>query len=218
MTAAPLVPSPLYGLRTWSVVGGSGQERLAGPQRGAPWPVGGEWLVATCATDPSHDAPARACACGVHAWHPGRRSARRVLGRRGMVAGVVEAAGAIEVHREGFRAERARPRALFVPPRANAGLLARLASAYAAETVPVRRPAEIVAWCDARGYGLAPEVVATLLGPAAVAEARRRVRTMRLRVAATVAVIAALVAIGLAATDTPHGRTLNGRTGPVYIP
>jgi hypothetical protein len=39
-----------------------------------------------------------------------------------------------------------------------------------------------------------------------------------LRVASVLAVIAALVAIGLSTTDTPHGKTLNGRTGPVYIP
>ena len=34
MTAPQLVPSPLYGLRTWSVAGAHGQERLAGPQLG----------------------------------------------------------------------------------------------------------------------------------------------------------------------------------------
>src|SRR5689334_20714480 len=114
MTAAPLVPSPLYGLRTWSVAGTHGEERLAAPQRGVAWPAGGDWLVARCDVDPSHDAPARGCVCGIHAWHPSRRAARRVLGRRGVIAGVVEASGAIELHRDGFRAERARPRALFV--------------------------------------------------------------------------------------------------------
>jgi hypothetical protein len=38
MSGPPLVPSPLYGLRTWSVVGASGEERLAGPQQAAPVP------------------------------------------------------------------------------------------------------------------------------------------------------------------------------------
>jgi len=217
MTAPPLVPSPLFGLRTWSVTGGPGEERLTGPQQGTPWPVGGEWLRASCVTA-QHDAPAPACACGIHAWHPGRGAARRVLGRRGAIPGVVEAAGAIELHRDGFRAERARPRALLVGPRANAALIARLCGAYGAEAVSIRGPRDVVAWCEARGYGLEPGVVDELLGPAAVAEARLRRRRMRLRLAGALAVIAALLAIGLAATDTPHGRTLHGRTGEVHVP
>jgi hypothetical protein len=217
MTVAPLVPSPLYGLRTWSVAGGHGSERLAAPQRGTPWPDGGAWLTARCAVD-THDAPARGCACGIHAWHPGRRAARRVLGARGAIPGVVEAAGAIELHRDGFRAERARPRALLVGPRANAELIRRLSAAHGAEAVAVRGPDDVVAWCAEHGYGLEPAVVDELLGPAAVAEARRRVRSARLRVAAALAVIALLLGAGLVAYDPPHGKTLNGRTGPVYIP
>lgn len=217
MTAAPLVPSPLYGLRTWSVAGGRGAERLVGPQQDTPWPEGGAWLEARCDVA-QHPAPARACGCGIHAWHPGPRSARRVLGTRGAIAGVVEGAGAIELHREGFRAERARPRALLAGPRADAALVRRLGTAHAAEVVAVRGPADVVAWCGERGYGLAPDTVDELLGPEAVAATRRRTRAARLRVAAAVAVIAALVAIGAAVTDVPHGKTLNGRSGPVYIP
>jgi hypothetical protein len=217
MTAAQLVPSPLYGLRTWSVAGGRGEERLAAPQRGIPWPDGGAWLTASCATS-THDAPARACGCGIHAWHPGRRAARRVLGARGTIPGVVEAAGAIELHRDGFRAERARPRALLVGPSANAELIRRLSAAHEAEAVAVRGPDDVVAWCAAHGYGLEPAVVEELLGPAVVAEARRRARAARLRLAVGLAVIALLLAAGLATTDTPHGKTLKGRTGEVYIP
>jgi hypothetical protein len=214
MTAPPLVPSPLFGLRTWSVAGASGEERLTAPQQGTPWPVGGEWLHARCATA-SHDAPARACACGIHAWHPSARAARRVLGTRGAIAGVVEAAGAIELHRDGFRAERARPRALLVAPRANAALIERLSAAYGAEALAVRGPRDVVAWCEARGYGLEPDVVNALLGAELVARERRRVRVMRLRVAAALVGIAMLVAIGAAATADPGDRTLYGRTGEV---
>jgi len=214
MTAAPLVPSPLYGLRTWSVAGED--ERLAGPQQGTRWPDGGAWLTARCAVT-SHDAPARACACGIHAWHPGRRTARRVLGARGAIPGVVEAAGAIELHRDGFRAERARPRALLVAPGANAALIGRLSAAHGAETVTVRGPADVVAWCRERGYGLEPDVVDELLGPVAVAEERRRARVMRLRVAGVLAAIALLLAIGIAATGHPGERTLHGRTGEVHV-
>jgi len=214
MTAPPLVPSPLFGLRTWSVVGERGEERLSGPQQGTPWPVGGAWLHARCATE-QHDAPARACACGIHAWHPGRRGARRVLGPRDAVGGVVEAAGAIELHRDGFRAERARPRALFLGPRANEALIGRLSAAYGAEAVKVRAPRDVVAWCDARGYGLEPGVVDALLGPELVRRERRRVRLVRLRVAAALAAIALLLAAGLAATSDPGDRPLFGRTGEV---
>jgi hypothetical protein len=217
MTAAPLLPSPLYGLRTWSVAGGPGEERLAAPQRGTPWPDGGAWLHARCEAA-SHDAPAPGCACGIQGWHPGRRTARRVLGARGAIPGVVEAAGAIEVHEDGFRAERARPRALLIAPRANAELIRRLGAAHHAETVDVRGPADVVAWCEARGYGLEPGVVDALLGPAAVAAARRRRRGVRLRIAVVLAAVAAALAIGIATTDTPHGRTLNVRTGPIHVP
>jgi hypothetical protein len=217
MTAAPLVPSPLYGVRTWSVVGGQGDERLAAPQRGTPWPDGGAWLTAHCGVA-THDAPAHACGCGIHAWHPAHGAARRVLGTRGAIAGVIEAAGAIELHRDGFRAERARPRALLIAPRANAGLIRRLCAAHGAEAVAVRSPADVVAWCRERGYGLEPDVVDSLLGPAARAEERRRTRAMRVRLAAAAAVIGLLLAVGLATTEPPHGKTLNGRSGPVYVP
>jgi hypothetical protein len=141
-----------------------------------------------------------------------------VLGRRDTIGGVVEAAGAVELHRDGFRAERARPRALLVAPRANAALVRRLSAAYGAEAVAVSGPRDVVAWCDARGYGLAPDVVDALLGPETVAEARRRTRSAWLRVAAALAVIALLVGIGAAATHVQHGETVSGRTGEVQIP
>ena len=152
VSAPPLVPSPLYGLRTWSVVGESGQERLSGPQQPAPWPVDG-WLTAACAGGAGHFAPAPDCECGIHAWHPRKRSARRVLALRRQVAGVVEARGVIELHRDGFRAEHARPFALFLSPGANAALVRRLASAYSVEAVPAGGPGAVVDWCRFRGLG-----------------------------------------------------------------
>jgi hypothetical protein len=213
VSAPALVPSPLYGLRTWSVVGPSGAERLAGPQQSTPWPEGGGWLTATCMRDAGHAAPATGCECGIHAWHPARRSARRVLAIRREVPGVVEAGGAIEVHRDGFRAERARPFAVLLAPRANAGAAGRLAAAYGAELVPVDGPDAVLDWCRDRGLGLEPAVVDSLLGPERVAAERRVVRTRRLRFAAALAAIAALLGTGLVATDDPGDRTLQGRTG-----
>jgi hypothetical protein len=216
MSEPTLVPSPLYGLRTWSVVGEPGEERLAGPQMQEPWPDGGEWLTATCASDPGHAAPASDCACGVHAWHPSLRTARRVLATRREVPGVVEARGAIELHREGFRAEQARPFALMVAPGRNAALVDRLAAAYDAEAVPVSGPDAIVDWCRSRSLGLEPEVVDELLGPERVSEQRRRVRVVWLRFAAGLAAIAVLLALGLAFTASPGDRRLFGRTGEVH--
>jgi hypothetical protein len=218
MSAPPFVPSPLYGLRTWTATGAQGDERLAGPRQGTPWPTDGEWLEAGC--DRSHRAPAPGCDCGIHAWHPGLHGARRVLMSWREIPGVVEAEGAVELHEDGFRAERARPYVLFAGPHANVRLSRRLADAYRIDVVGVDDADAIVAWCRARGLGLAPDVVEELLGPDAVAATRRarraRVRGTRLRIAAAVAVIAVLVAIGLAATGDPGDRTLHGRTGPVH--
>jgi hypothetical protein len=214
----PLVPSRLYGLRTWSAVGEQGEERLAGPQVGTPWPAGGAWLTASCAAEP-HAAPAPDCACGLHAWHPGPGAARRLLRRHFEVPGVLEAEGAVELHREGFRAARGRPYALFVAPRANAARIARLAAAYDAEVVRVGDADAIASWCRARGLGLSPDAVERLLGPEVVAAAgavrRRRTRATAFRLALVGVLIGLMVAGGLAATSNPGDRPLFGRTGEV---
>lgn len=220
MSATPVVPTPVYGLRTWRVVGEIGGERLAAPQQDATWPTAGEWLDASCSRVPEHRAPARDCGCGVHAWHPRRRAARRVLAGRREVPGIVEAAGEIEVHQDGFRAERARPHALLLAPGRNAGLLRRLADAHRAEVVDVGGPDAVLAWCRARGLGLDEAVVAELLGPEAVARQRRarrsRARGAGLRIAVVVVAAALMVVLGLTvATDPPGERVLKGRTGEI---
>ena len=219
MSTPALVPSPLYGLRTWSVAGERGAERLAGPRQGTPWPYDGAWLEARC--EELHAAPAPGCDCGIHAWHAGAHGARRVLALPREIPGVVEAEGAVELHHDGFRAERARPYALFAGPHANARLVRRVADAYGIDAVAVHDPDAIVAWCRARGVGLAPDVLERLLGPDVVAEARRvrrrRARTFGLRIAAALAAIAVLVGVGIAATDSPGDRTLNGRAGEIRV-
>jgi hypothetical protein len=217
MSAPALVPSPLYGLRTWAVVGARGDERLAAPQQRTPWPDGGSWLAARCE---GHAAPAPGCGCGIHGWHPNAAAARRVLGRRGAIPGVVETTGAVELHRDGFRAERGRPYALFLRRGGNGRLVERLAEAYAAEVIPVGEPADVLGWCRERGMGLEPRVVDELLGPERVAaerDARRRKRRAdRLRLVAVLAAIALLLGVGLAATDDPGSRPLYGRTGELH--
>ena len=219
----PLVAGPLYGLRTWVVVGPPGAERLAGPHRDVPWPDGGAWLEATCARDPGHAAPEHDCACGLHAWHPSAANARRVLASRREVAGVVESQGNIEIHPDGFRAQRGRPHALVVTPMRNAALAGRLAHAYDAEVVAVDGPRELAAWCRERGLGLEAPVVDALLGPGAVAAwrdaSRRRARRLVAGVAAWIAVAVLLALLASFALPDPEGpRVLRGRAGEVTVP
>jgi hypothetical protein len=219
MTAPELVPSAVYGLRTWAAIGAQGEERLAGPRQGTPWPTDGAWLEARC--DHGHAAPAADCDCGIHAWHPGPHGARRVLRLRWEIPGVVETEGAVELHRDGFRAERARPYALFVGPLGNAARARRLADAYGIEAVAVDGADAVVAWCRARGLGLAPDVVGELLGADALAAARRERRDRRrragVRVAALLVAVAALVGVGIAVGGQPDDCTVSGRTGEVRV-
>jgi hypothetical protein len=223
MSDAPLIPAALYGLRTWRVACDDVRgEHLIGAYDDVPWPDGGAWMHANCERG-GHAAPAAGCLCGIHAWHPDRASARRVLARRFDLPGVVEAAGAIELHEEGFRAQRARPRALVALPGRNARLVARLAERYGAEVVEVDGPAALLAWCHDRALGLDAPAVARLLGDGAVLahqeERRRNRRRDALRVAGTVAVAGALLSAGLAFASgppSPHG--VFGRTGWVVRP
>ena len=213
MTAAPpLVPSAVYGLRTWTVVGERGHERLAGPHRGVPWPTGGEWLDATRET--GHAAPAGGCHCGLHAWHPRPRWARRCFATRDDIPGIVEARGAIELHHDGLRGQHARPHALVRTRRSNPALLDRLAAAYGQPIVDVRSPDDLLSWCRERGLGLSEEVIASLLGPRE--RERRRLAPVALRLAAVAAVVAVLLLLGTG-DDEKGERDLYGRTGPVQV-
>jgi hypothetical protein len=212
-----VLPGALYGLRAWDVVGERGSERLAGPQRHEAWPTAGAWMTATC-TD-SHSPPATGCSCGLHAWHPRLRWARRCIGGRRQIPGVVEACGPAEVHEDGFRAQRGRPYALMRTSWANPALLDRLADAYAVPVVDVRGARELLAWCRERRLGLDEDVVAAMLGPRAGEGRRRRARLVRtsvLRLAAVAGAIGVLVALGI--THEPKGtRVLFGRTGPIVV-
>jgi hypothetical protein len=217
MSAMPLVPAVLYGLRTWTVTGAHGEERLEAPQRGVTWPAGGAWFEATCPA--GHAAPAGECACGAHAWHPRPRWARRSIAARREVAGIVEACGAIEVHEDGFRAQRSRPYALVQAPWSNPALLRRLAAAYRVPVVAVSGPRELLAWCRERGLGLDETVVAGLLGVPATERRRarmRRLRTTALRLGVLAAAVSLLLALGIA-SDPKGDRVLFGRTGPIHV-
>ena len=218
MAEPPLVAGPLYGLRTWAVVGPPGEERLAGPERGTPWPDGGEWLCATCDRDARHVAPEHDCVCGIHALHPDEANARRVLRLRGKVPGIVECDGPVEVHAQGFRARRGRPHALVLLPGRNGGLLGRLSRRYGAEVIEVRGPADLERFCDEHGLGLAPAVVDELLG-STTAEEWRRASRRRSRLAVARVLLALLVTIALAVIayaawpDSPGRHYVYGRSG-----
>jgi hypothetical protein len=196
----PLVPGPLYGLRTWRVVTDDGVEHLAAPHRRTPWLAGRGWVQATCAQ--GHAAPAAGCRCGIHAWHPRRASARRVLASRFDLPGIVELDGVVEVHEDGLRAERARPYAFVRLPRRNPYVIERLARTYGAEILDLRRADELLELCRERDLGLHPRVVEGLLGADAIQQRRQiRARQRRqdaLRLAAALVAAAALAGVGLA--------------------
>src|SRR3954447_15470686 len=153
----PLVPGAVYGLRAWAVSGGPGEEELVGAYAAVPWPPG-RWLEATCRNGQDHAAPAQGCSCGIYALHPRPAAARRVLAVRGRIGGIVEATGAVEVHEEGFRAQRARPHALMIGPR-NPALVRRLAARYDVELIDSRDPKALLEFCRERGLGFDEDVV-----------------------------------------------------------
>jgi hypothetical protein len=221
VTESPFVAGPLYGLRTWKVVGEPGAERLAGPETGAPWPDGGAWLEAICPRE-AHRAPQHACTCGVYGLHPNMDSARDVLASRFVLAGIVECDGAVEVHGDGFRAERGRPHAFVLTPLRNRALVGRLADAYDAEIAEVRGAKELVTWCHERDLGLEPGAVDRLLGPGTAARSHReRVRRTRRLVAGLLAWLVLSVVLAFAAVaampDPKGPHDVYGRAGRIHI-
>jgi hypothetical protein len=193
---APLVAGSLFGLRTWRVVSDDGGEYLAGPLTGTRWPTGGDWLRASC--EVGHVPPHADHDCGIHAWHPTRRSAREVLAVRGVIPGILEAQGPVEVHDDGFRAQRGRPYALVALPGRNARLIRRLAEHYDAEVVEASGPAALLTFCRERAK-------------------LRKARIDVLRFVAIVAACLVLIALGLSVITDPSGpRTLYGRTGEIH--
>ena len=220
MTDRPLVPGPVYGLRTWLVGGSPGAERLVGVHARTPWPEGGAELVAVCTVTAAHVPPVPGCTCGLYAWHPSRAAARRVCGVRGEIPGILEATGALEIHDDGFRAARGRPHALVALPGRNLALIERLAAAYDAEVLRLRRPDDLADHCAEHGLGLTPAVVEQLVGRDRVErgrrDRRRRALAAGLKVAALVLALAAIGAV--AHGHTEHGKILHGRAGEVRVP
>jgi hypothetical protein len=104
----PDLAATIVGYRAWKVASRAiGQEVGLRPLGGGAdhW-RGAEEVRARCGTmfhaapDPSHH-------CGWNAWHDPLRVEREL--RRGRVVGAIACRGRVEVHRDGFRAEWARP-------------------------------------------------------------------------------------------------------------
>ena len=98
--------------------------------------------------------------------------------------------------RSGFRAQRARPYAFVRVPGRNPFLIERLAAAYGAEVLDLRRAEELLAVCRERSLGLQEPVVEELIGAEAIAE-RRRARARQRRNDA-LRVVAALLVVAIA--------------------
>ena len=215
---AALVPGPLYGLRTWSVAGADGEERLEGPLQPAPWPPGGEWLTATCAVDPRHAAPEPGCTLRDPrlAPAPERGAPRaRVLAAASRASSRPAARWRSTATASAPSAPgpaRSSPRA-----RSNAALLGRLAEAYRAEVVRRRRRrTRSSPGAASTTSGSPPAVVDELLGPRGRRRASAaRAAPTRLRLAGVAFAIAIAILLGLEFTADPGDRPLFGRTaGP----
>jgi hypothetical protein len=222
VTPDPLLPGRIYGLRTWRVVDSDGRPHLAGPYQHTPWPAAGLAVEAVCTEGGAHDAPAPDCQCGVHALHPSRKAARRVLGGRAEIPGVVEAWGDVQVHDAGFRAAYGRPYALVLQPGRNERLIRELAREYQVEVLELRKPDELLDHCRRRKLGLEENVVDELLAPGHPQQRRRarrrQARTNVLRVAAAVIIGLVMFALGQQLFVDPHGpEVLSGRTGAITV-
>ena len=178
----PLVPGAVHGLRTWSLsLDRESRPGLIGYGH-TRWEPGGRPTRAEClpgdGTPAAHPegspVPAEGCACGLYANHTWARDPNSDFLRvDGMglepddVFGVVEAWGRMEVHEDGFRAEFARPIALFA--RTGAELewdvpSERMAAEYGCVLIRVGSVEELAAELEQFDRGLDRALVEDLVG------------------------------------------------------
>ena len=162
---APLIAGKIQGVRGWTLFASV----LGAAVHGDEWAAGGKATHATCRAHGGHKAPAKQCGCGLYGTHPWAG------GTQGEILGVIEAWGRVELHAGGFRAERARPIALFVVENettlAVARALRRTAKRYECELIELETRRGIEVECRRRGWGLSREVVAELVPAAETWEA-----------------------------------------------
>jgi len=176
-------PGRLYGVRKWTPRQGEGGViRLGGCYEHQTWETAGQSTWARCRAGEGHPAgeraPAGGCTCGLYAMHP--RAISRQPGWSGKsltmvtlngpleVVGIVEAWGRVQVHREGFRAEHARPVALLLigPDRASdyGRMLEDIAIAHRAKLLESEGALVLERYCRANRIGISPEAVEALIG------------------------------------------------------
>lgn len=115
---------PVHGIRRWTLVPGAGGAIRLGSLSLQAWLNDGKTTWARCRRgDGRHPrgqrAPIGSCSAGLYALHPAAAGAAQNLFPPGTtrpieVVGIVAAWGTVHVHREGFRAEYARPTALLL--------------------------------------------------------------------------------------------------------
>lgn len=173
----PVVPGRLYGLRRWQVSWDETPPRLRGWGRDLAWRPSGQPTKARCDQhrNPLHRAPAAECSCGLYGLHP-RVSVARDLRREcaqetsaALVVGIVEAWGRVELHRDGFRAEYARPYAFVefesVDDPAHAARTKEVARAHGVPVLRVAGAGSLYRHCSDQGLGMSDETVRELLIP-----------------------------------------------------
>jgi hypothetical protein len=135
--------SRIVGWRVWRLAVSRGRVRLRSAVFDDAWEPGRE-LRAAC--ERGHGAPALACACGVYAVRSPERAVRYLVGRNDAdvvhrVVGQVELRGLVIEAEHGWRAARAYPAAIWIPPRWSGGhpvAAAELATALLAYGVRIR--------------------------------------------------------------------------------
>jgi hypothetical protein len=163
MSDEPFFAGSIHGIRAWQI---EADLRLSGLGNGSGqrWSDGGRFTEAICLRH-HHPAPRSECSCGLYALHTSQSLGDWIyLEPDGRVSGVVEAQGRVELHRDGFRAQLARPTVLFspTPHRASAEHLRKIAAAaerYDAQLVELPGPAYAGEWARTSGLGLSAEAI-----------------------------------------------------------
>ena len=108
---APDLIEPVLGFRQWRL-DGDGLRSVHVDQR---WTCRSVEATCRARAHPGRPAPVSGCTCGIYAWY--RRVPRLAsAGTDDLVSGAVVLWGAVELHHDGMRAQRAEVVALALPP------------------------------------------------------------------------------------------------------
>ncbi len=180
----PYLAGTVIGVREWTY--DEGLKPITSHLGGFEWRADGSPTEAECRS--GHEPPQPECGCGLYAYHPWSVFGLDLLSRRSSessVVGLVAAWGKIEVHKDGFRAQQAKPVA-FVFRAREFGVrwrgdlnrerldeLTRLADRCGAEVIHADDPTAVPRWLEGNGGQLAEGSVEKLLAPRYGATRRR---------------------------------------------